>query len=286
MKRNNFVIIILLYFGLMLFCVENIFAQNDFRILSYNILMGFQNDSINKTDYINWVKKLDPDIVAYQEMNDFTPKSIQQFAIQYGHPYAVISKTDGFPVALSSKYPIVNVQKVLDNMHHVYLYANINNINVILIHFSPHSYQKRQLEVREVLARAALIPKNEKIVILGDFNSLSQVDAAAYSEKFIEALKEREANESRIRNLNNGKLDYTVTGAMAKAGYKDAIRMFHSDFQFSRPTKKYGSKFLHRIDYMWVNPKFAKYIKSANFIYDDVTNRISDHYPLLVTFDL
>lgn len=286
MSRNNISIILLCVLGLMLFSVENIFAQKNFKILSYNVLMGFQNDSIKKTDYINWVKQLDPDIVAYQEMNEFTPESIRKFAAQYGHPYAVISKTDGFPVALSSKYPIVNVQKVVDNMHHAYLYANINNINVIVIHFSPFSYQKRQYEVREVLARAALIPGNEKVVIMGDFNSLSQSDDAAYSEAFVNVLKEWEAKTDHIRNLNNGKLDYTVTGAMEKAGYKDAVRLFHSDFQFSIPTKKHGSKFLHRIDYMWVNPKIEKYIKSANFIYDEVTDRISDHYPLLVTFDL
>lgn len=73
---------------------------------------------------------------------------------------------------------------------------------------------------------------------------------------------------------------------MGKAGYKDAVRLSHSDFQFSIPTKKYGSKFLHCIDYMWVNPKIAKHIKYANFIYDDVTGIITDHYPLFVTFDL
>ena len=206
MKKTKSFILLVFIWGSMLFSAENVFAQKVFKILSYNVLEGFQNDSIIKTYYINWVKKLDPDIIAYQEMNKFTQKSFEQFALQYGHPYAVISKTDGYPVALSSKYPIVNVQKVVDNMHHAYLVANINSINIIVIHFSPFSYQKRQLEVREVLARAALIPQNEKIVIMGDFNSLSQVDAAAYSEESVKALQEREDKESHIRNLNNGKL--------------------------------------------------------------------------------
>ena len=81
-------------------------------------------------------------------------------------------------------------------------------------------------------------------------------------------------------------LDYTVTGAMVKASYIDVLSLFHSDFQLSIPTKKYGSKYPKRIDYMWVNPKFAKFATSANFIYDDVTDKLSDHYPLFVTYNL
>lgn len=278
--------IILGGFFLALLLSLDLSAQTNFKVLSYNVLKGLQGDSAIQETYVKWVKNIDPDIIAYEEMNSFTPESIEQFAARYGHPYAVISKTDGFPVALSSKYPIVNVQKVVDNMWHAYLYANINNVHVFVIHFSPFSYQKRQAEVKEVLARAALVPKNEKVIIMGDFNSLSEDDAAMYNEEFIADQKAREEKLSHIRNLNNGKVDYTVTGAMKEAGYKDALRIFHTDFQKSCPTKKYGSKFPKRIDYMWINPKLTKSVKSANLIYDDVTDNISDHYPILVTFDL
>ncbi|MBL7969994.1 MAG: endonuclease/exonuclease/phosphatase family protein [Prolixibacteraceae bacterium] len=273
-----------LFFALLLSL--NLSAQTNFKVLSYNVLKGLQGDSATQNEYVKWVRNIDPDIIAYQEMNNFTPESIEQFAARYGHSYAVISKTDGFPVALSSKYPIVNVQKVVDNMWHAYLYANINNVHVFVIHFSPFSYQKRQAEVKEVLARAALVPKNEKVMIMGDFNSLSDDDAAMYNEEFILSQKEKEEKQSHIRNLNNGKIDYTVVGAVKEAGYKDALRLFHTDFQKSCPTRKYGSKFPKRIDYMWINPKLVKSVKAANIIYDDVTDRISDHYPVLVTFDL
>ena len=261
-------------------------SQTNMKILSYNVLMGFQGDSVNQAKYVTWVKEIDPDIIAYQEMNGFTPQSIEKFAARYGHSYAVISKTEGFPVALSSKYPIVNVQKVVDNMWHAYLYAHVDQIHVFVIHFSPFSYQKRQLEVKEVLAHAALIPKNEKIVIMGDFNSLAEEDDDVYDKTFIQIRKEREDKHSHIRNLNDGKPDYTVTGAMKEAGYTDVIRLFHEDFQKSAPTKKYGSQTFQRIDYVWVNPGLLKQLRYANFIYDHVTDSISDHYPLLVTLKL
>jgi exodeoxyribonuclease III len=267
----------------MLFCIQTIHAQKNFKILSYNVLEGFRGDSLVKKDFINWAKKLEPDIIAFQEMNNFTQKQIEQFAAGYGHPYAVMSKTDGYPVALTSKYPIVNVQKVLDNMHHGYLVANINRINVIVIHFSPISYRKRQLEVKEVLARADLIPADEMTVVMGDFNALSEKDASYYSENDLKVMKERELNDNRIRNLNNGKFDYSITRDMENAGFKDILWHFRKDFQPTMPTKSYKAEHVKRIDFIYVNAPLEKKAVSAEIIRDDVTDIISDHYPVLVT---
>ena len=276
-----------LAFILFLPLFHSLYGQSNFKILSYNILYGLQSDSVNKAEYVNWVKGIDPDIIAYQEMNGFTQESIEEFAARYGHPYAVISKTEGFPVALSSKYPIVNVQKVVDNMHHAYLVASINGINIIVIHFSPFSYQKRILEVNEVLARAALFPPQEKIVIMGDFNSLSTLDDEYYKDEgYLKTMLERELKESHIRNLNNGKMDYTVTGSMIKSGLIDLIRKFHSDMQFSVPTKKYGIDYPKRIDFIWANPSLARQAESAIIIHDEKTDIMSDHYPVLATFHM
>src|SRR5690606_19805491 len=167
-------------------------AQSDFKILSYNVLEGLQQDSLVMEQYQDWVKEIDPDIVAYQEMNKFTQKSLEQFAKRYGHPYAVLSKLDGFPVALSSKYPIVNVQKVVDNLCDASMYANRNNIDVSVIHLSLFSSDNRQDEMRQLLAAAALLPQDEKIIIVGDFNSMSQEEEAYHTPEMVEAMLERE----------------------------------------------------------------------------------------------
>jgi exodeoxyribonuclease-3 len=282
MKRSRKLMRILFF---LILTSSQIFAQGNFKILSYNVLYGFQNDSLIQNEFIQWVKEFDPDVIAYQEMNDFTQKSLENFAMKYGHPYAVMSKTDGFPVALSSKYPIVDVQKVLDNMWHAYLYANINGIHVFVIHFSPFSYKKRQSEVKEVLARAALIPKTEKIVIMGDFNSLSPSDSIYYSINDLNVLKEREKLQNHIRNLNNGNFDFSVVGSMIESGYIDILKKFNPGFSHSIPTKKYGENGFKRIDFIWGNNTISKFVKSSHIIYDHVTDRLSDHYPILTTFD-
>ncbi len=258
----------------------------EFKLLSYNVFEGFLNNDTIKNMYVDWVKKINPDMVAYQEMNHFTQKSLEELAARYGHPYAIQSKEEGYPVALTSKYPIVNVQKVIDNMHHVYLYANVNGINVMVVHFSPRSLEKRRNEVREILARAALIPQNEKILVMGDFNSLAEIDAPQYSDEMLQARIETEAKDSRIRNLDNKKFDYSITNAMLDAGYIDLLKVFHKEFLYTFSTEKYRSEHISRIDYVWANDAMAKYIISADVVYDGMTEEMSDHLPLLVTFDL
>ena len=272
---------IVIYFGLCTFCL---FAQQ-LKVLSYNVLKGLQQDSIIQKEYIHWVDSLDPDIVAYQEMNGFTQKSLEAFAKKYGHPYAVQSKLEGFPVALSSKYPIINVQKVVDNMWHAYLYANINHIHVFVIHFSPFSYEKRQQEVRQVLAHAATLPKGEKIMVMGDFNSMAVSDASVVTDALLKRMKESEMKHTHIRNLNQGQIDYTVTNAMKDAGFLDSYWLTNQVFSPSVTTKKYGTP-ARRIDFLWVNPALAKHVKSSVIIHDHTTDHLSDHYPVFVTLDL
>lgn len=269
-------------FGLLIVLPLGLVAQQKLSVLSYNVLKGFQADSVNQQTYVDWVKNIAPDIVAYQEMNSFTQKKLEDFASRYGHPYAVLSKTDGFPVALSSKYPIVNVQKVVDNMWHAYIYANINNVHVFVVHFSPFSYRKRQAEVAEILARATLIPDGEPIMIMGDFNALSADDHVAYGETFLENQKAIEERRKNVENLNDGQLDFSVINAMKNAGFHDALRLFNNNFQHSAPTKKYFRSIVKRIDYVWIKEILAKQLFKAEILYDNVTDSISDHYPMYI----
>jgi len=274
-----------IFFALLLMIPMALSGQQKLGVLSYNVLKGFQADSVIQNTYINWVKDLAPDMVAYQEMNGFTQTKLEEFAAQYGHPYAVLSKVKGFPVALTSKYPIVNVQKVVDNMWHAYIYANVDNIHVFILHLSPFSYRKRQAEIAEILARAALIPHDQPIMIMGDFNSLAVSDSTAYNASFLENEKEVERKREIVQNLNNGQLDFSVTNAMIGAGFHDCLRLFHKTFQRSIATKKYARNFEKRIDYVWVNDVLAKQVRNADIIYDAVTDSISDHYPLYIEIE-
>src|SRR5690606_10642609 len=126
-KNYKFLITCLLFISISTIAL----GQEKFKILSYNVLYGLQKDSTaNIQRYIDLVNELDPDIVATQEMNGWTQKSLEELAIRYDHPYALQSKEDGFPTALTSKTPPVNFKKITENMWHSYLYAKVRGIHI------------------------------------------------------------------------------------------------------------------------------------------------------------
>ncbi|TDQ11517.1 endonuclease/exonuclease/phosphatase family protein [Pedobacter metabolipauper] len=254
------------------------------KILSYNVLKGLQGDTANMSRYVTWVKGKAPDIIFYQEMNGFTQKSLETFALHYGHPYAVLAKESGYSVAITSRFPIVNVQKVLDNMWHGYIYANIHGIHVFAVHLSPFVYQKRLYEVKEVLAHAATLPKGSPVIIAGDFNSYHSKDSLNYTAKDLAAQRKREQGNAEIRNLNNGHFDYSVLDEIERSGFKDAVDLVSDQFNYTMPTKKYDAAFKTkiRIDYIWLNSILKKKVSEAAVIYDQHTEQMSDHYPVLL----
>jgi exodeoxyribonuclease-3 len=213
--------------------------------------------------YVEWIKKKAPDIIGNQEMNYMTQKGYEALAARYGHSYAVISKENGYPPALSSKHAMTGVQKVTANFTHAYIYAKIKDIHIFVLHLSRQIVAKRIAEIKIILDHAASIPANEKIAIMGDFNSVSPDDSTHYKQE-----------------------NYEVIQSMKDAGFVDAYRLFHQNYTLSKPTKKWdkGSGYNSRIDFMWLSPELAKYAVRAEYIYDEDTEVMSDHYPLLVEF--
>ena len=134
--------------------------------------------------FAEWVRQQNPDILALQEVNDFTQFTLETLAAKYGHDYAVISKDPKlipgsvgsrtkFPVSISSKSPVVNVDKVLDNMWHGFIKCKVEGYNVIVLHLNPHLYEARRREIRTVLETVKQSGLFEKWIIMGDFNTVS-----------------------------------------------------------------------------------------------------------------
>lgn len=87
------------------------------RFISYNILEGMKLDKAQNFDnFVDWVKEKDPDFMALCECNAFTEESLTALAGRYGHPYAILCKESGFPVGLTSKYPIELRNRLLEDV--------------------------------------------------------------------------------------------------------------------------------------------------------------------------
>lgn len=277
----------------LLYSLEGV-GQEKIKILSYNVLYGLQKDSTNIERYKTLVRDLDPDIVATQEMNGWTQKTLEELAKSYGHPYALQSKEDGFPVSLTAKTPLVNFKKVTENMWHAYIYAKVKGIHIFVIHFSPFSFQKRLEEVENILAQAQALPQHEPILIMGDFNSFDESDNPHYGENVLAAMKVQEEKQARVRNLNQGQIDYSVLGKLKEAGFKDTYKLLNQEFTGSVPTYKSGQGEIKdsnagtpkRIDFLWCNPAAAPLVTKSIVLKNELSHIISDHYPVYVELDL
>lgn len=269
------------------------------KFISYNVLHGFNNDKALEQRYVDWIIKENPDVIAYQELNGFTQDSLENLGKRYGHPYAILNTGVTHPLGITSRYPIVMVQQVTTNMWHSYLYGNINGIHFFVTHLSPFNVDARRADVDRILAHAKLIPAHEKIVIAGDFNALSAIDSTNYGEPLLTAMlktngKLQPKSGTAIvkfktvyyNNLNNGRLDYTVTNRIIQAGFKDSFYLTNKNYKYSAPTDGYAAEHGQkiRIDYIWVNKAMATHIKAADVLQSEETNQLSDHYPVYITW--
>ena len=74
------------------------------RVISYNVFNGFDwgKDRDRQERFVAWIREQDAGVVAMQELCGFTQESLSALAKQWGHPYAVIVKENGYPVGITS----------------------------------------------------------------------------------------------------------------------------------------------------------------------------------------
>lgn len=275
-------------------CSSSVFASiedvKELKMISYNVYNGMKLDkSDGKHKFIEWEKIQDADIIAWQEMNFFTRDKLEKFAASYGHKYAVLLKESpddpaSFPVAITSKYPIVNVNKVVDNLWHGVLYADIGNYHFVVTHMNPFWTAKRIDEMNLIIdsIKYSRDPKG-KWIIAGDLNSFSPADKPAYDKSnLLNDIKEKEKQRPILENLVNGQLNYTVQQNLIDAGFIDVLKIKNKQFIATAPTKVFydQSSTPLRYDYIYVSPLLEKNVVNVKVIKDEFTDNYSDHYPV------
>lgn len=280
--------------GGIILCTSSAYASLDeakqLKIISYNVYNGMKLDeSEGKQQYIDWAKAQDADIIAWQEMNFFTREKLEKFAAGYGHKYAVLLKESPddpafFPVAITSKYPIVNVNKVVDNLWHGALFADVGNYHFVITHMNPFWTAKRIDEINLIIDSIKYSrDPNGKWIIAGDLNSFSPADKADYDKStLLEDIKEKQKKRPILENLVNGQLSYTVQQNLLDAGYIDALKLKHKEFISTAPTKVFydQASVPLRYDYIYVSPPLKNNVIDVKVLKDDFTDKHSDHYPV------
>ncbi len=69
------------------------------RVLTYNVCEGLKMDTTAlKERFVAWMRELDPDMAALQEMNGFTQARLEKLlAADYGHSMPYCSRIQGIP---------------------------------------------------------------------------------------------------------------------------------------------------------------------------------------------
>ncbi len=279
-----------------------IYSQRSLKIITYNILNGYDwgKDTARNNKLINWTAQQHPDIVAWQELCNYSEEKLKIDAIKIGHSFSVLLKESGYSVGITSKYPIEIKERILTGMHHGALHCNSAGIDFIVVHFSPGSYLKRKNESDIILSRIENISKsNNQYIVLGDFNSHSPFDADLYKSNFLlNRLRESVSNQGNNGNLNNNQLDYEVMSKLLAHSLIDVTQKFTNGLneRGSFPGRILGPinhesdndliNRLERIDYILASPEMSKKCRSSVVCNGESNWYLSDHYPVMATFDL
>ncbi len=256
-----------------------------FRLLSCNILEGFGGSDSLQHKFSTWVKVINPDVIALQEMNGFTPHKLRKLADGMGYPYAVLQKTEGYPLAFISKHPIENVKIVTEGMWHGLLYAKIKGYHLFNTHLDPKTYHTRLEEVDVLLKHVNQISKKEKVAIMGDFNNMSPQDSLAYKQKSkMNLLLRSESNRPEIKILKDGDIEFSAIQSILSNGFSDSFLKFNEVYDKTAPTKVKKHNNYTRIDFVFLNKVLSRKAVNALIVKDDFTDYLSDHYPVFVEF--
>lgn len=258
------------------------------KIISYNVWYGFTKIPERKETWLAWIKEQGPDIVSLQELNEYTHQKLAEDAKSYGHTYSALLKEEGFPTGITSRYPIEDIKIITEGFHHGLLRVKIQQIYFYVIHLHPSNWKTRKNEIKLILRNIDELPSNSQVILAGDFNTFSPLDSVYYSHGRLEPFFGDRDLLYKEKNLNNGKLDYTVIQEIMDYGLIDleaSSRISSYNFSGSFPTLvekegEHGDQ--RRLDYVFTSKNLANKITKANIIATDTTLILSDHLPVVI----
>ena len=269
----------------------------DMRVITYNIWNGFDwgKDSSRHQQFMDWVNFQKPDVFALQELCGYTQEKLAADAKAWGHDHAMILKEDGYPVGLTSKWPITLVKKQREGMWHGMLHVKTNGIDFFVVHLSPADWATRHREA-QIITQQINELERENYLVLGDFNAHSPMDADLdRSRQALLARYQRgDANNEQYENLRNHYWDYSVMSTFFGQGLLDLTVPYVSleeRFSFPAPalenvwqTASEIKRNRHRIDFILASPSLSNHCIYSRILNGAETERLSDHFPVIADF--
>ncbi len=296
MIRKNLILVIFLLLSLSLYG-----QKSSMKVISYNILNGFDwgKDTSREAKLASWISKQKPDVVALQELCGFTQEKLEQFAKTWGHDYAVILKTEGYPVGLSSSKPIELKEKLQEDLWHGMLHCKTWNTDFFIVHLSPSDWRFRKQEAEIIIQRIEKsCTETDPYIVLGDFNAVSPFDHDFNLKNpyQLERMRKSDEKSKKYKNLRDWDFDYSVISRFLSVPLTDVcLKFIDPNKRTTCPSPINVPKWLSeeemkitksRIDYILASSPLATKCISAKIYNDDENYYLSDHYPVMAEFDL
>ncbi|MCH2135608.1 MAG: endonuclease/exonuclease/phosphatase family protein [Phycisphaerales bacterium] len=251
------------------------------RIMSWNVLVGFNTYQQEGDPWPDGAKRLElagdflleakPDIIGWQELNGWTPQRLRSWTTPMGLGHGVLLKERGYDLGLSSRWPLVVVERHLKGMHHGLLHVRTRGIEVFVVHFSPSRHAHRLLEIELVMQRVEpLLSAGRPVLLMGDFNAASGQDDALFGETGMLWW-----NRWNYPIDTNGR---PVTDVLQRALDGGLIDLWVQE----RPAHTPQFQHRPRIDFILASPNLAAQCTEAIWLDTPRHHVMSDHPPVLV----
>jgi endonuclease/exonuclease/phosphatase family metal-dependent hydrolase len=255
------------------------------RVLSWNVLVGFQTvqqkgdpwseGAVRRQKAFDFLAEAQPDIIGWQELNGWTPDGLVKATTPLGLVHGVLLKERSYDLGLSSRWPIRVVERRLKGMHHGYLHAQTNGIDIFVVHLSPSRHAHRLREIDLVMQRVEpLLAAKRRVLVMGDFNAASVQDDVLFGKvgmywwnRWTYPVDDvgRPVTDVVQRALDGGLVDLWVQERPADTPLFQA-----------RP----------RIDFILASPNLAAQCVDATWFDTDRHHVMSDHPPVMVDLAL
>lgn len=254
------------------------------KVIFLNILDGCkENDRFDRI--IEFVKTQDPDILALSELNEWDASDrLKIFQKRTGYQNIIFCKANtGYNLGLFSKKRFSSYKIIKQGLWHGLIIADIQfDRKKLVFAFTHLSPKDEDIRIKEIKKIVRMINKKDKIVFLGDMNSLSPKDG--YNDKKL--IKNFKYND--IKKFGTDKLRKEVISKIERFGFVDAILKFSRKLEFSVPSpintdKDHGEKL--RLDYVFLK-NLSSELEDARIIRNKKTDTLSDHYPVMVRLNI
>ncbi|HTM44341.1 MAG TPA: endonuclease/exonuclease/phosphatase family protein [Polyangiaceae bacterium] len=258
--------------------------------MSFNILDGAEgtgpeNTSTVRLDAIvELIESQKPDLLVLCECNGFEQhgsRRLHEVEQHLGMQGSMAVAATGYHVAIFARDATWVSAKPLHGFYHAALRAKLvmqgEPVTVVGAHLCPFSAQLRLVEA-EILANEARA--DERVILMGDLNSLSPLDD---TREILDAMPPR--YQVRHRGASEH-ADTRALEVLMKAGFIDlADRHDAREYTCSTSLVPAPSKSPLRIDYILATPLLARHSQSFAVCRGPVAEQASDHYAVVAAFD-